>query len=80
MPSSQRYVEFAADETKVLDSSNKNKPIIKLRGFSSVNSLSDDKRFVKHSVNFQKVWSSEHESKSQCTLFLKQVKKRGYPL
>ncbi|XP_039123130.1 uncharacterized protein LOC120259563 isoform X5 [Dioscorea cayenensis subsp. rotundata] len=73
VPSSQRYVEFAADETKVLDSSNKNKPIIKLRGFSSVNSLSDDKRFVKHSVNFQKVWSSEHESKSQCTLFLKQV-------
>ncbi|KAJ0970742.1 hypothetical protein J5N97_018701 [Dioscorea zingiberensis] len=73
VPSSQRYVQFAGEETKGGDSSKMIKPIIKPRSFSSVDSLSEDRRFIKHSVNFQKVWSSEREYKSQCTLFLKQV-------
>ncbi|KAK1261313.1 hypothetical protein QJS04_geneDACA008707 [Acorus gramineus] len=73
VPSSQRHVQFAWDEAGGSDSYNQIKPMIKPRGFDSVNSLSDERRFIKHSVNFQKIWSSELESRTRCTLCPKQL-------
>ncbi|KAK1286591.1 hypothetical protein QJS10_CPB20g01337 [Acorus calamus] len=77
VPSSQRHVQFAWDEAGGSDSYNQIKPMIKPRGFDSVNSLSDERRFIKHSVNFQKIWSSELESRTRCTLCPKQVMDDG---
>lgn len=73
VPSSQRHVQFAWDETDGRDSHSRLKPLIKQRG----NSISDERRFVRHGVNFQKIWSSEQEYKSRCTLFPKQVADDG---
>ncbi|XP_073111690.1 uncharacterized protein [Elaeis guineensis] len=73
VPSSQRHVQFALDETDGRDSHSRLRPLIKQRG----NSISDERRFTKHSLNFQKIWSSEQECKSRCTLFPKQVADDG---
>ncbi|PKA53298.1 hypothetical protein AXF42_Ash010028 [Apostasia shenzhenica] len=73
VPSSQRYVQFTCEETDGRDSYKRSKPVISQRGSPSAASLSHDMRFKKHSVNFQKIWSSEQEHKSRCTLFPKQV-------
>ncbi|XP_020672034.1 uncharacterized protein LOC110092030 [Dendrobium catenatum] len=73
VPSSQRHVQFAWDESNGRDSYKSIKPMIKPRGLSSAGSLSDEMRFKKHCVNFRKIWSSEQEYKSRCTLFPKQV-------
>ncbi|KAG0473021.1 hypothetical protein HPP92_014878 [Vanilla planifolia] len=72
VPSSQRYVQFA-DETGGRDSFKCRKPVIKSRGFQSASSHAEEMRFKKHCVNFQKIWSSEQEYRSRCTLFPKQV-------
>ncbi|KAG0474802.1 hypothetical protein HPP92_014488 [Vanilla planifolia] len=72
VPSSQRYVQFA-DETGGRDSFKCRKPVIKSRGFQSASSHAEEMRFKKHCVNFQKIWSSEQEYRSHCTLFPKQV-------
>ncbi|KAL6008537.1 hypothetical protein ACLOJK_034050 [Asimina triloba] len=76
VPSSQRYVHFAWDESS-RESRSQIKPMIKPREFSSFSSISDDKRFVKHSVNFQKIWSSERDNGNRCVLCPKQVEDEG---
>lgn len=79
VPSSQRHVYFAWNEADGRDSkSYSNKAIIKSRDLSSSSSsVSDDRKFVKHSINFSKIWSSERESKGRCTLCKKQVSEDG---
>nr|XP_009413254.1 PREDICTED: uncharacterized protein LOC103994598 isoform X1 [Musa acuminata subsp. malaccensis] len=69
VPSSQRRVQFAWDESEGRESRSLIRPFIKPRG----SSISDERRFIKHSVNFRQIWSSEQESKSRCSLFPKQV-------
>ncbi|KAJ6828337.1 uncharacterized protein M6B38_362940 [Iris pallida] len=72
VPSSQRHVHFAWEETDWRNSHNRSKPMIRPRGFTT-SLLSDDRRSIKHTFNFQKIWSSELDSRSRCTLFPKQV-------
>ncbi|KAI6702353.1 hypothetical protein NL676_011489 [Syzygium grande] len=72
VPSSQRHVYFAWKEADGRETLNLNKAIVRSREFSSSNSVSDDRKFVKHSVNFTKIWSSERETKGHCTLCRKQ--------
>ncbi|KAK2999891.1 hypothetical protein RJ639_022624 [Escallonia herrerae] len=73
VPSSQRHVCFAWSEADRRELRNHSKAIIKSSDLSTSGSVSDTGRFLKHSINFLKVWSSEHESKSRCTLCKKQV-------
>ncbi|CAB80982.1 hypothetical protein [Arabidopsis thaliana] len=78
VPSSQRHVYFAWNEADGRDSKTyKNKAIIKSRELSSSSSVSDDKKLVKHSINFSKIWSSERESKGRCSLCKKQDSEDG---
>ncbi|EOA17894.1 hypothetical protein CARUB_v10006303mg [Capsella rubella] len=78
VPSSQRHVYFAWNETDGRDSKTyKNKAIIKSRELSSSTSVSDDRKLVKHSINFSKIWSSERESKGRCSLCKKQDTEDG---
>ncbi|VVA93348.1 unnamed protein product [Arabis nemorensis] len=80
VPSSQRHVYFAWSEADGRDSKtyNNNKAIIKSRELSSSSSsVSDERKFVKHSINFVKIWSSEREVKGRCTLCKKQVSEDG---
>ncbi|PON47154.1 Vacuolar protein sorting-associated protein, partial [Parasponia andersonii] len=71
VPSSQRSVHFAWSEAdrRELRSS---KSIIRSRELASYSLASDERRFVKHSINFLKIWSSERELNSRCTLSKKQ--------
>ncbi|KAM7525353.1 hypothetical protein LguiA_015255 [Lonicera macranthoides] len=70
VPSSQRHVCFAWNEADWRDPHSRNKTRIKSRGLSSSSSVSDDNKFVKHSINFSKIWSSEQELKARCTLYV----------
>ncbi|KAJ4777649.1 Pleckstrin (PH) domain-containing protein isoform 2 [Rhynchospora pubera] len=69
VPSSRHYVKFISDEYDGRESNSSSRPMIKLKRSPSP----DDRRFLKHTVNFQKIWSSEREIHSRCTLFRKQV-------
>ncbi|MQL75897.1 hypothetical protein Taro_008256 [Colocasia esculenta] len=71
VPERQRYVQFAWDETDGGDSDVRSKPIIRPRELTS--SGATPGRFAMHSVNFQKIWSSERDSSSRCTFCPKQV-------
>ncbi|CAN8324888.1 unnamed protein product [Cochlearia groenlandica] len=78
VPSSQRHVYFAWNEADGRESkSYSNKAIVKSRELSSSSSVSDDRKRVKHSINFSKIWSSERESKGRCSLCKKQVSEDG---
>lgn len=77
VPSSQRHVYFAWSEADGREPHNPNKAIIKSRELSSSNYASDEGRFVKHAINFLKIWSSEQESKGRCKLYRKQVTEDG---
>ncbi|KAK3434687.1 hypothetical protein EUGRSUZ_D02142 [Eucalyptus grandis] len=72
VPSSQRHVYFAWSEADGRETLNLNKAIVRSREFSSSNSVPDDRKFVKHSINFTKIWSSERETKGRCNLCRKQ--------
>lgn len=72
VPSSQRHVHFAWEEADWRDSYNRNKPMMRPRAFTTSIS-SDEMRFIKHTFNFRKIWSSERDSRSRCALFPKQV-------
>ncbi|XP_048140983.1 uncharacterized protein LOC115736923 isoform X3 [Rhodamnia argentea] len=72
VPSSQRHVSFAWSEADGRETRNLSKAIVRLREFSSSNSASDDRKFVTHSINFTKIWSSKRETKGRCTLCRKQ--------
>ncbi|KAK4844286.1 hypothetical protein QYF36_018501 [Acer negundo] len=73
VPSSQRHVYFAWNEADGREVRTRNKAIIKSREFSSFGSASDERKFVKHTINFLKIWTSEREAKGRCTLCRKQV-------
>ncbi|KAJ6714895.1 TETRATRICOPEPTIDE REPEAT (TPR)-CONTAINING PROTEIN-RELATED [Salix viminalis] len=73
VPSSQRHVYFAWSEAAGGEPHNPNKAIIQSRELSSSNYASDEGRFVKHTMNFLKIWSSEQESKGRCKLCRKQA-------
>ncbi|XWS49634.1 hypothetical protein CRYUN_Cryun12cG0020000 [Craigia yunnanensis] len=77
VPSSQRYVHFSWSETNRKAPQAPNKSIIKSRELSSSSSASDGTKFVKHSINFLKIWSSERELKGRCALCRKQVADDG---
>ncbi|WOL09557.1 hypothetical protein Cni_G18310 [Canna indica] len=69
VPSSQRRVQFAWDVTEGRESRSLIRPFIKSRG----SSISSERGFTRHNLHFRKIWSSEQEYKSRCTLFPKQV-------
>lgn len=73
VPSSQRYVYFAWNEADGKEQRPPNKAIIKSSELSSSSSASEERKFVKHSINFVKIWSSEREAKGRCSLCKKQV-------
>ncbi|KAI3918587.1 hypothetical protein MKX01_041907, partial [Papaver californicum] len=80
VPSSQRHVYFSWEEADGRDSQNQMKPIIKPREYfaGTTGGNSGDKRFIKHTINFQKIWSSESESKGRSALMSrKQVLETG---
>ncbi|KAF6135497.1 hypothetical protein GIB67_015350 [Kingdonia uniflora] len=77
VPSSQRHVYFSPGETDGRESRSQIKPMIKPRELVSVESISDERRFVKHSINFQKIWSTEQDSQGRCKLYRKQVLEDG---
>ncbi|XP_050141691.1 uncharacterized protein LOC126617690 [Malus sylvestris] len=76
VPSSQRHVYFSGSEADGREHRIPNKAITRLRDIPSYNSALDGK-FVKHSINFSKIWSSEQESRNRCTLCRKQVPEDG---
>ncbi|KAM7253783.1 hypothetical protein ACFE04_031465 [Oxalis oulophora] len=67
VPSSQR---------RGRDTRTSNKVIIKSRDFLSPSS-SSERKFVKHSINFSRIWSSERETKGRCSLCKKQASEDG---
>ncbi|KAL8266737.1 hypothetical protein R6Q59_004081 [Mikania micrantha] len=73
VPSSQKHVSFAWNETDWRNSRNLSKSIIKSRDFLSPRSTSDNEKFIKHTINFLKVWTSEQELKGHHTLSKKNV-------
>ncbi|CAI0538916.1 unnamed protein product [Linum tenue] len=73
VPASQRHVYFAWSEGNGREPRNPNKSILKSRELYSASSSSDDLRFVKHTINFVKIWSSEQETRGRCKLCRKQV-------
>ncbi|EPS62857.1 hypothetical protein M569_11929, partial [Genlisea aurea] len=46
--------------------------VIRSTEISTLGIVSDQRNFVQHCVNFSRIWSSERESKSRCTLCRKQ--------
>lgn len=73
VPSSQKHVSFAWNETDYRNSRSQNKSILKSRDFLSPRSASDKGSFVEHIINFSKVWTSEKESKGRHTFSKKNV-------
>ncbi|KMT11750.1 hypothetical protein BVRB_5g105600 [Beta vulgaris subsp. vulgaris] len=73
VPSSQRRVHFSWSEADRRDLQNQTKAILMSRETSSSSSVSPERRFLEHNVNFLKIWSSEQESKGRCTLRRKAV-------
>ncbi|KAK9698879.1 hypothetical protein RND81_08G137700 [Saponaria officinalis] len=73
VPSSQRRVHFSWSEADRREIQTQNKAIVTSRKISSPSSSSDERKFVEHIINFAKVWSSELESKSRCTLCKKKA-------
>ncbi|KAL9231233.1 hypothetical protein vseg_006486 [Gypsophila vaccaria] len=73
VPSSQRRVHFSWSEADRREMQTQNKAIVTSRKISSSSSSSDERKFVEHIINFAKIWSSELESKSRCTLCKKKT-------
>lgn len=71
VPSSQRRVHFSWSEADRRDLQGQTKAIVLSREESSSSSVS---RFVEHILNFDKIWSSEQQSKGRCTLCKKKVR------
>ncbi|XP_037495569.1 uncharacterized protein LOC105636609 isoform X2 [Jatropha curcas] len=73
VPSSQRHFYFSWSEADGGELPTPSKAIVKSGELSSSSSASDVGRFVKHSITFLKIWSSERKSKGRCKLCRKQV-------
>ncbi|XP_065877732.1 uncharacterized protein [Euphorbia lathyris] len=72
VPSSQRHVYFSPGEANGGEQHIPSKTIFKLRETSSSISASDEGKFIRHSINFSKIWSSEREPKGRYKLCRKQ--------
>ncbi|XP_050223282.1 uncharacterized protein LOC126673249 [Mercurialis annua] len=73
VPSSQRHVYFSSGESDGGEPRTLSKAIIESRELSSSSVTSDEGKFVRHSINFLKIWSSERQFKSRCKLCKNQV-------
>ncbi|KAH9610755.1 hypothetical protein KSS87_017343 [Heliosperma pusillum] len=73
VPSSQRHVHFSLNEADRREMQTQNKALVMSRKLSSSSSVSDENRLVGHIINFTKIWSSELESRSRCTLCKKKA-------
>ncbi|KAK3153327.1 hypothetical protein QOZ80_2BG0170820 [Eleusine coracana subsp. coracana] len=72
VPSAQRHVYFVSDDDR-RDSQSLSRPLLSSRGTSS----NVEQGITSHTVNFQKMWSSEPEIRSRCKLVAKQVADDG---
>ncbi|KAL6906369.1 hypothetical protein ACP4OV_003970 [Aristida adscensionis] len=72
VPSGQHHVYFTSDDDR-RESQSLSRPFLSSRGTSS----NVDQRLINHTVNFQKMWSSEPEIRSRCKLVAKQVADDG---
>ncbi|KAL8529518.1 hypothetical protein ACS0TY_006808 [Phlomoides rotata] len=72
VPSSGRHESSARSEVEVREPYRQHRRAIIRSTELSSGSVSNDPRFVEHSVNFSRIWSSEHEPKGRCTLCRKQ--------
>jgi vacuolar protein sorting-associated protein 13A/C len=61
-------VYFVSDDDR-RDSQSLSRPVLSSRGSSS----NVEQELISHTVNFQKMWSSEPEIQSRCKLVAKQV-------
>jgi vacuolar protein sorting-associated protein 13A/C len=61
-------VYFVSDDDR-RDSQSLSRPVLSSRGSSS----NVEQGLISHTVNFQKMWSSEPEIQSRCKLVAKQV-------
>ncbi|GMJ12445.1 hypothetical protein like AT4G17140 [Hibiscus trionum] len=77
VPSSQRHLHLSWSEIDKKAPHTLKKSIIKSGDLSSSSSASDGTKFIEHSVNFLKIWSSEREVKGRCALCRKQVADDG---
>ncbi|KAL6543919.1 hypothetical protein OROGR_010416 [Orobanche gracilis] len=68
----QRHVPFTWSEINVRETQRQHKAIITSREISSSGSVSNEQRFVRHSITFSRIWSSERESKGRCALCRKE--------
>lgn len=74
VPSSPSPVFFAWREDDGRELHTSKKSAVRLREISSSSHpASEEKRLVKHTLNFQKIWSNEPEYKSKCLLCQKKV-------
>ncbi|KAI4338425.1 hypothetical protein MLD38_023489 [Melastoma candidum] len=75
VPSSQKHVYFACSEDDHMESHPVRGSIVRSRelSMSSSSSACMESRFVKHIINFDKIWSSEREPIGRCTLCRKQA-------
>jgi vacuolar protein sorting-associated protein 13A/C len=72
VPSGQHLVYFVSDDDR-RDSQSLSRPVLSSRGSSS----NVEQGLTSHTVNFQKMWSSEPEIQSRCKLVAKQVADDG---
>lgn len=78
VPSSQR--QGGRREVGAREHHKKNIAVIKSLQLSSLGSTSSEQKFVEHSVNFSRIWSSEREPKGRCTFCRKQVSAVKYQI
>ncbi|KAH6774114.1 pleckstrin homology domain-containing protein [Perilla frutescens var. frutescens] len=72
VPPGQRHELFAWSEVDAREPHRQRRAIIKSMQISSSSSTSYDQKFVEHSINFSRIWSSERESKGRCAFCRKQ--------
>ncbi|KAK6935059.1 Pleckstrin homology domain [Dillenia turbinata] len=78
VPSSQQYVHFRwTDDER--EPHSQHKAIVNSGRISLSASVSDERRFIKHSINFKRIWSSELEPKGRCILCRKKDLENGGP-
>ncbi|XP_075505709.1 uncharacterized protein LOC142542773 isoform X1 [Primulina tabacum] len=76
VPSVQKHESSTQNEINSKDPQKRKRGIITSTELS-FGSVSSEWRFVKHCINFTKVWGSEQESKGRCTLCQKQSSDSG---
>ncbi|CAA0838075.1 pleckstrin homology (PH) domain-containing protein [Striga hermonthica] len=77
LPSSQRHVLFTWSDVDARECHKQHRAIITSAEISCTSSISTTQKFVQHSINFSRIWSSERESKGRCSLCRKQGLESG---